>query len=388
MSGLPPQAEVVVVGGGVMGTSIAFHLATRGADVCLLERSSVCSGPTRHSTAVVRLHYSQPLLVRMALHGLRAYGAFEDVVGAPSGFKRTGMLFGVGSHERELLEGNVEVGRAEGVETSLIDAEEVAALDARIVTDDVVFCFEREAGYCDPYLVTAGYAAAARRAGARVLEGVPALHVAEGAVQTAAGSVNAGAVIVATGPWTPPLLAPLAYELPVRAARAEVGRFRLPDGSGPPPPAVADFTTQLYFCPAERGFLEVGSLDPWHADRAVDPERPPEGAELETLTAYRDGLARRLRGSEGGHWRGAWSGIYDVTPDWEPAIGRVPGCERVYVAAGFSGHGFKLAPAVGLSVSELVLDGDARTFDLSLLAPDRFERGALVGARYGYSVLG
>ena len=138
-----------------MGASIAFHLATRGADVLLLERAAICSGPTRHSTAVVRLHYSQPLLVRMALHGLRVYAAFEDAVGGSSGFTRTGMLFGVPPDERELLEENVELGRAEGVDTSLLDPDEVAALDARIAADDVVFCFEPDAGYCDPYLVTA-----------------------------------------------------------------------------------------------------------------------------------------------------------------------------------------------------------------------------------------
>jgi sarcosine oxidase, subunit beta len=386
---VPRRADVVVVGGGVMGAAIAFALAGRGAGrVLLLERRELCSGPTRHSTAIVRLHYTQPLLVRMALHGLRTYGAFEDVTGAHSGFVRTGMLFGVAPEERARLEENVAVGRAEGAETHLLEPGQLEDLDPRVVGDDLVFCFEPEAGHCDPYLVTAGFAAAARRHGAEIVEGAAVTAVDDRGVETTGGRVDAGAVVVAAGVAAAPLLAALGYDFPVRAAPAEVGRYRLPAGFTPPP-AVADFSAeQLYFRPAEPGFLEVGSLAPEHADEPIDPERPPEGARHETLERYRDGLARRLRGAGGGHWRGAWTGIYDVTPDWEPAIGPVPGTKRVVVAAGFSGHGFKLAPAVGTAVAELVLDGASRTFDLGLLSPERFDRGDLVGARYGYSVLG
>jgi sarcosine oxidase subunit beta len=382
--------KVAVVGGGVMGASIAFHLAARGAEVVLFERRTICSGPTRHSTAIIRLHYTQPLLVRMAAYGLRTYRSFEQAVGGPSGFTRTGMLFGADAGERELIEGNVAVGRAEGVETHVLDGDQVSEIDPRIVADDLVFCFEPEAGYCDPYLVTAGFAAAAAQAGARIEQSAEATVVTEGAVETAAGVIEADAVVVAAGPWTAPLLAPLGYELEIRPSRAEVGRYRLPTGFGTQPPAVADFSSaQIYFRPAEPGFLEVGSLAPEHADEPLaDPDDVPEGAERSTLDRYAAGLARRLRGAGGGHWRGGFSGVYDVTPDWEPAIGRVPGSERTYVAAGFSGHGFKLAPAVGTSIAELVLDGAASSFDLSLLSPDRFARGELVGARYGYSVLG
>jgi sarcosine oxidase, subunit beta len=381
--------RTVVVGGGVMGTSIAYHLASRGVEVTLLERARLCAGPTRHSTAIIRLHYTQPLLVRMAAYGLRTYRNFRDEVGAPSGFTRTGMLFAVESGEREMLEQNVAVGRSEGAVTHLLDAEQVAELDPRIVADDLAFCFEPEAGHCDPYLVTVGFAAAARRSGARVEEGVHVERVVASGVETSGGTIDADSVVVAAGPWTAPLFEPLGYELPLTPGPAEVGRWRLPAGFDPPPPAVAEFSAaQLYFRPAEPGFLEVGSLDPRHSEHPIDPDRPPEGARPETLQAYAESLARRLPGAAAGHWRGGWTGVYDVTPDWEPAIGRVPGTESVYVAAGFSGHGFKLAPAVGVALAELICDGESRTFDLDLLAPDRFERGALVGGRYGYSVLG
>jgi sarcosine oxidase subunit beta len=382
-------ADVVVVGGGVMGASIACHLAERGADVLLLERRHLCSGPTRHSTAIVRLHYTQGLLVGMAAHGLEVYRGFAERYEASAGFTTCGMLFGVPKAERETLAANVEVGLAEGARTSLVSPADVAELDPRVVTGGMAYCYEPEAGYCDPYLATAGFAAAAVRAGARVEEGAHVTSVEDGALEVGGARIEAGAVVVATGPWTAPLLAPLGYALPIAPAPAEVGRYRLPEAFGAPPPAVADFSgTQFYFRPAEPGFVEVGSLAPEHADRPVDPDDPHEGARPATLRAYAAALASRLRGAAGGHWRGAWTGIYDVTPDWEPVIDRVPGTERVFVAAGFSGHGFKLAPAVGVSLAELVLDGRATTFDLGLLSAERFARGELVGARYGYSVLG
>jgi sarcosine oxidase subunit beta len=390
MTEVPAHADVVVVGAGVMGASIAYHLALRGATVVLLERGAVCCGTTRHSTAIIRLHYSHALLVRMALHGLRTYRAFEDVVGSSSGFTRTGMLFAAGRHDAELLERNVALGRAEGVETHLLDEGELADLDPRFDAKGLALCYEPEAGYADPYLATTGFAEAARRLGTTVLEGVAVTEVRDGRVETDVGAVEADMVVVAAGVWSGALLAPLGYELPVRPARAEVGRYRLPAAFGVHPPALADFSgEQVYFRPAaERGVLEVGSLDASHAGESADLSRGAEAAEPLTLEVYERAIHRRLPSARGGHWRGAWTGIYDVTPDWEPAIGRVPDNEGVLVAAGFSGHGFKLAPAVGLAVAELALDGSSTTFDLAPLDPLRWERGDLLPARYGYSVMG
>src|SRR5262249_5453870 len=147
-----------------------------------------------------------------------------------------------------------------------------------------------------------------------------------------------------------------------------------------------DFSTLgFYMRPAADCVVEVGSLDPGHAENPVDPDTCPDHAEPSTLEAYAAAVTTRLPALAGGHWRGSWSGIYDVTPDWHPAIGEV--ADGVYVAAGFSGHGFKLAPAVGLAVAELVLDGAATSFDLLPLDPNRFTVGHLLSGRYGYSVL-
>jgi sarcosine oxidase subunit beta len=385
---LPSRAEVVVVGGGVMGASIAYHLAARGVrGVVLVERRTLASGPTGRSTAIIRRHYSQPLLVRMAEHGLRTYSGFEDAVGSDCGFVRTGLLVGVDPIDRSALERNVQTARAEGVHMELLD--DVEEVEPRIEPGGLTYCLEPEAGYCDPYLGTAGFAAAAQREGASIVEGVAVEAISPDEARTDAGVVAAGAVVVAAGPWSPLLVAALGFELPIRSARAEVGRFRLPAGFGAQLPALADFSAnQLYFRPSDPGFIEVGSLAARHADRPIAPDECPEGADRETLGTFADTLRARLRGADHGYWRGSWSAVYDVTPDWHPAIGAVPGTDRVFVAAGFSGHGFKLAPAVGAVVADLVCDGRASTFDIGLLAPERFERGELVSTTYGYSVLG
>src|SRR5918996_5998934 len=163
---------VAVVGGGVMGASIAYHLAAAGIeDVVLHERDTLASGPTGRSTALIRLHYSQPLLVRMAAHGLALYSSFRDAVGADSGFTRTGLLVGAAEEERGALEHNVAVGRGEGAEAELLSAEQVEQLEPRLRAEGLVFAFEPRAGYCDPYLVTAGFAEAARRVGVAIEEG-------------------------------------------------------------------------------------------------------------------------------------------------------------------------------------------------------------------------
>jgi glycine/D-amino acid oxidase-like deaminating enzyme len=372
-------SDVAVVGGGCTGASIAYHLAVRGARVSLYERDTLASGPTGRSTAIVRQYYSHPLLVQMAIHGLATYAHFADSVGGTSGFVRTGVLWVTDEAGRDTLERNVRGARGVGAELELLTPAQLHELDPRIALDDLVtVCYEPRGGVCDPHAATVSYARAAERLGAEIVEHAPV---------TSLDSVDADAIVVAAGPWSPPLLAPVGYELPIRVARAEVGRWRLPYDADPLP-ALADFSPlDFYFVPSGRGYLEVGTLDPSHADRPIDPDACPEGAERETLAQFRASLERRVPAARGGHWRGSWSGLYDVTPDWHPAIGRVPGSQTVYVAAGFSGHGFKLAPAVGLSIAELILDGEARTFDLAPLDPRRFARGELLEPQYGYSVI-
>ena len=290
----------------------------------LYERDALASGPTGRSTAIVRQYYSHPLLVRMAMHGLDVYSHFDDV--GASGFVRTGVLWMTDDAGRETFERNVRGARHVGAELELLTPEQLHELEPRIVVDDLAtVCYEPRGGVCDPHTATVSYARAAERLGAEIRErsAVPSLD-----------ALDADAVVVAAGPWSAPLVAPLGYELPLRIARAEVGRWRLPQDDEPLP-ALADLSQlDFYFVPAGRGYLEVGTLDPSHAERPVDADACPEGAERETLSQFRASLEQRVPSARRGHWRGSWSGLYDVTPDWHPAIGRVPDCDSVYVAFG------------------------------------------------------
>ncbi|MFN2469983.1 MAG: NAD(P)/FAD-dependent oxidoreductase [Gaiellaceae bacterium] len=389
MSPLPERTDVVIVGGGITGTALAYYLSG-DLEVLLLERHTVASGPTGHSTAIVRAHYSQRLLVEMAVLGLAVYGDFAHQVGGSCGFVRSGVLWLVGDEDRAALEDNVALGARAGAAVRLLEPKDLRAIDGRIALDGLAgACWEPEGGYCDPYLAAAGFAQAARQRGAIVHEQTPVLVVESGAVETAAGEVRADAVVVAAGPWTPALLEPLGYRLPITPARAEVGRYRIPTAFGPPPPVLAEMGgARFYTKPGEAGFIEVGTLDPAHAHQPIDPDRCPEGAEPATLVGLERALTARIPTLAGGHWRGAWSGVYDVTPDWQPAIGPIQKANGVYVAAGFSGHGFKLAPAVGRSLATHIRERRWDPFDLSLLDPSRFDRGELIESRYGFSVVG
>ncbi|MGZ4355059.1 MAG: NAD(P)/FAD-dependent oxidoreductase [Gaiellaceae bacterium] len=383
---LPARADVAIVGGGITGTALACELARAGAAVVLLERDRIAAGPTGRSTALVRVHYSQPVLVQMAVHGLERYSASPET----TGFVRTGVLWVVGHDDEEALRANVALVRAAGGEVEALDPAALADVESRLSLDGIAAaCWEPGSGYCDPYGAAAGFAAAASAAGATIAEGACVDAVEPGVVRVDGHPLAADRVVVAAGPWSVPLLEPLGYELPVVAVRAQVGRFRIPAGFGPPPPAVADLgPLQFYAKGAEGDYLEVGTLDPGHTADPIDPDACPEGADADTLDAFRRSLVTRFPGLAGGHWRGAWSGVYDVTPDWQPAIGGVPGADGVYVAAGFSGHGFKLAPAVAVALAGLVDRGEWERFDLGLFDPGRFARGELVSSRYGYSVVG
>ena len=387
---LPERADAAIVGAGITGTSLAHHLSRRGLRVVVLDRDRVAAGPTGRSTAIVRAHYSQPLLVRMAARGLDVYRTFERETGATAGFTHTGVLWLVGEADRAALEANVALGRAAGADLELVEPDALHSIEPRLSSDGIAAaCWEPEAGHCDPYLAAAGYMGSAEAAGAVLAEGATVTAVEPGRVHVGERAIAVDHVVIAAGVWSAPLLAPLGFDLPVVAARAQIGRFRAPAGFGPMPPAIADLGPLQFYARASEGdYLEVGTLDPAHGEDPIDPDACPEGAETTTLAAFRRSLVARLPGLAGGHWRGAWSSVYDVTPDWQPAIGPVPGVAGVYLAAGFSGHGFKLAPAVGLALAGLIADGAWDTFDLDLLDPQRFARRELIESRYGYSVVG
>ncbi|MFN4257694.1 MAG: NAD(P)/FAD-dependent oxidoreductase [Gemmataceae bacterium] len=387
--------DIVIVGGGVMGTSIAWTLAQRRAGrVVLLEKTFLGAGASGKSGAIIRQHYSHPLTTRMARHGLSVYQHFDDIVGGPAVFTRTGLILIVNEKDRAVLEANVAMQRLLGVDVRFLDAQEVTDLDpnARLAEDETAV-FEAEAGFVEAVQAVASFAEAARTAGADLREGVEVKSIlVKGdrvlGVETNEGRCECGVLILATGPWAAQLLQPLKKTLPVQACRAQVALFRQPPEFARRGPVYCDFTQGIYFKPTHGDMIHAGSIAGEEIRQPVDPDHYDESADGDWLPQIRQRLGRRYPTMNRGYGRGGYGALYAITPDWHPVIDQVPGLEGVYCATGFSGHGFKMAPIVGQLVSELVIDGQAQTLDIAPLRWNRFEQNDLFQTPYAYGVMG
>jgi sarcosine oxidase subunit beta len=393
VTALPPTAQVVVVGGGSTGASIAYHLARRGVvGVVLLEQGFLASGATGRSSAIVRQHYAYPVTARMAKLALDVFQRFDEVIGGACGFTRTGYLALVGPDDCAALAGNVAMQAAVGVRTRIVGPAEIRELVPQMAVDDLAAAaHEPDAGYADPAGTTAALARRARELGARMVEGtcVRRIVVAGGAVigvETSGGSVATRTVVVAAGGWTPRLLAPLGVEVPITNTLHQIGVFERPADFGPPHPVCGDFVNQVYFRPEQGGLTLVGSTKHTH-DEVVDPDSYLAAAEPGWLREFAERSVQRFPRLEAARSRGGWAGFYDTTPDFQFILDQAPGVAGLFVAAGFSGHGFKHSPILGDLVADLVL-GTAPSdplIDLSFFALSRFAAGRPHRPRHGYA---
>ena len=385
-----PTADIVIIGGGVMGCSILYNLAARGVtDALLLERSVLGSGSTGRSQAICRTHYSNPFTAAMAWESLQIYRDFPQRLGGPSGFVETGYFVMVGDDDRQAMESNVALNRTVGIDTYLVSLEDAATIAPMLDVNGVTaVAYEPRSGYADPYAVTTTYARAARELGATVQMGVEALslQVENGRVTgvvTNQGTVATDTVVVAAGPWSPPLLSPLGFDIPLEPVRHQVVQIQRPWDILPRHPAVADIATKASFRPDGDQFTLIGVGE----DEIVDRDSFNPAVDLEPAAAAFDRAARRMPALGQGYFRGGWAGLFTVTPDWHPVLDRVEGVDGAYCAVGFSGHGFKLAPMIGTVMSELVTEGQATSVDITPLRMSRFAEGDLVRSSYRYSVL-
>lgn len=392
---MPQTCDILIVGGGVIGTSIAYHLAARRAGrVVLLEKSYLGAGSSGKSGAIVRQHYSNRLTAAMARQSLRVFERFPDQFGGPPVFTRTGMVLIVNDRDRAGLEANMAMQRELGIDVRLVSPEELADIDPNArLADDEVAAFEAEAGYVEAVQVVASFADAARREGADVRPGVEVYSVlTEGGkvvgAETNEGRYECGTLILAAGPWAAALAKTAKVPLPVQACRTQVALFRRPPDCTRRGTIYGDFVQGIYFKPADGELVHAGSLAGEEVNDPVDPDDYNEAADGPWLPAIRQRVSRRYPAMHRCYGRGGYGALYAITPDWHPILDRLPGIEGAYCAAGFSGHGFKLSPVVGLLMAELVLDGRAQTLDVTPLRLARFEEGDLVKTPYSYGVMG
>jgi glycine/D-amino acid oxidase-like deaminating enzyme len=359
------MADCLIVGGGIEGCSAAWALTRRGAgSVTVLERDTVGSGGTGKSSGIVRCHYGVPSLAAMAWKGVSVFSQAVDVLGSEIGFTQCGYVVGVDARNVGALEANVAMQRGLGVATGLISRDEVASLwPFADLSDFSAFAYEPQGGYGDAYRTAQAFAAAARRAGAVIRQGTRVTSVlvrgerVTGVLLADGSVVDAGAVLVAAGPWSVALCSPLGISLPVRACREQILLIK-PRGPVGRLPVFSDLVSLQYVRAEASGELLFGNSDLRVLEWA-DPDAYRNAADSSFTERAVTKLARRFPGLEDAAVSSSYAGCYDVTPDFNPVISATP-VNGLYVAAGFSGHGFKISPAVGELIADLVLYGVSR----------------------------
>lgn len=381
---------MIIIGGGVTGASTAFHLTRRGVrNVTLVDKGTIASGGTGKSSACVRQHYSTAETCRMIRYSLDFFLNFaERVDGASCGFRHTGYLLGVDDKMRAPMEASVALQRATGIDTRLVSPVDMRELEPRLRTEDLVAgCYEPGSGYCNPVETAQGFARAARAAGARILEDTAVsgllLHGDRvRGVRTSAGEILAPVVLNAAGLWSAPVAAMAGVALPIHVCRHKINIVSWPETDRRPHPMVYDFVTNIYTRPELGEHILVGGLDAEESRDAADPDAYKEGVSLDESTDALARVSHRFPVLGNGHIARGYAGCFDVTPDWHPILDRV-GPEGYHVAAGFSGHGFKLSPAVGNMVATLIVDGPGGHPDLPTFRLSRFAEGKPIRGTYG-----
>jgi len=371
-----------VIGAGVVGCSIAFHLARAGAKVRVFDKGGICAGMSARSGALVRMHYTLRPEAELARKSLDYFQNWAEIVGGRCGFVTTGFALVVDEHNAERLRANVAMLQSVGVDTRVVTAIELKHLEPPAYVDDVALAaVEPQSGYADPIATTEALADAARRHGAEfVLDTAIARIVnrsgrAVGAIDSSGHTHEADAVCVVAGPWTDMLLAPVGVKIGIRAERAQIAFFKRPPQLRHS--VFIDTIAGSYLRP-QGNDLTLAGLGGWKPEPDADPDRFRETNDDDFVAAVRKRLAKRIPALADAVYARGHAGIYDVSPDSRAVMGAVPGLDGLFVAAGFSGTGFKTAPAVGASMAELILDGRSTTVDLAPFSFERILSGRLI----------
>jgi sarcosine oxidase subunit beta len=382
-------AEVVIIGGGIQGASLAYHLATRGlTDVVILEKETLASGCSGRTGGMIRQHYSTPLVTEIARQGRDFFASFDEVVGGHSGWVQCGLVLMVTEKDHAALLHNVALGRKHGVPTRLIEAWQAQELVPGLNTGGAVaFAYEENAGYGDGYGSTVAFAARARELGVTILQGTPATGIElEGrrvaGVRTPKGTIATRTVVNAAGPWADRIGRMVGLELPLKLELIEEAVIRVepPDTYPIHTPSVYDFVNGLSFRPEGTGHTVVAEGSSYFKG-PLDADGYPTQPSDRYIEDVSERLARAMPRLAGGSCRGGWAGLLEGTPDFHPILGPVGGLDGFLLCYGFSGHGFKEAPVTGRLIAEQILDGHT-SLDIAPLGLDRFERGALLRSLY------
>jgi sarcosine oxidase, subunit beta len=372
-------ADVVVIGGGVNGTSTAFQLARMGVkNVILVERRQLAAGATGKSGALVRMHYTNPHESQLAFESLKIFRAFEAEVGGDAGWDEIGFVQLVSPGYEAKLARNVARQQELGIDTRMLTREELREIQPGMYVDDVgAAAYEGSSGFADPNATAYAFAAAAERLGARIWTQCEATRiVTEGdrvvAVETTQGRIDTPTVVVAPGAYADRLLAPLGLDFGLYPHRSMVVVFRWPAGWNSRHVVCIDNINHTWLRPeGERGTL-IGVEQP---RRDWNPDEFHEGVDPGFVDQARANLTARFPAFEHATMRGGWSGIYMMSPDGRPIIDQIPSVAGLYCMLGDSGTSFKTSPAIGKCLAEWIVKGEPETVDLTPFRSTRFAEG-------------
>ena len=393
MKPIEPVFDAIVIGAGVVGTSVAFHLSRLGAGrVLLLEQAQIGAGTTAQSSGILRTHYSIPENVALARASWRAFedfGAYVDDDEASSGLVRCGYLVVAREGEKhDALAAVLAAQRAAGIVASEIDRAQAASLlPIADFSDAALIGYEPQAGFADAYLVASGFARAARRGGVEIREGlaVDRLIIEHGrvsGVETAAGRIQAGVVVSTQNIWAAQIETWTGLPMPVFPERHVVLALEARDAYTSAMPVFKDLASPgMLYCRSYGGRQMLVS-EGIAGERLTTCDTTQGDITLDTVAHIGEQVSTRFPGFGEAGLAASWTGIYDVTPDWNPVLGRLPGLSGLVVGYGFSGHGFKLSPAVGRLLAQEAL-GLAPEISLAPYAYERFAQGRLLKGRYG-----
>ncbi|MFI5660038.1 NAD(P)/FAD-dependent oxidoreductase [Streptomyces sp. NPDC051684] len=375
---IPSAAAVVIIGGGVMGASAAFHLAEAGVrDIVVVERGELACGSSGKPIGGVRAQFSDPLNIELGHRSLHAYRDFTRRPGADIRLDTVGYLFLLSTHQQaDDFRQCVETQNALGVSSRMIDPAEARTLCPYISTDGLVAAaYSPDDGHARPARVVRGYADAAARAGVTIathttVTGLDLTGDRVTAVHTSAGRIACSTVVCAAGAWSARIGDMVGVDLPVRPVRRQLAFTARLAPPAPRIPFTIDFASTGYFHNSDDGLL-FGLADPSEED-GFDTTWTPEWLDL-----FRAAVRHRAPALADMETVRGWAGLYENTPDHNALIGRSGEVPNLLYAAGFSGHGFLQAPAVGEIVRDLYLEREPFT-DVSPLSADRFRSGAAV----------
>lgn len=384
-------ASVVIVGGGIEGAAAAWALSQRGVtDVVVAERHTVGSGMTGKSSGIVRCHYGVSSLAAMAAVGLEVFEKAEEIFGGGIGFRQTGYVVGVSESDADNMRKSLAAQREVGVQTEEIDKSEVAKLwPCADLEPFSAFGWEARGGYGDAYQTAQAMIVAARAAGVRLRQGATVARLLLAGdrvcgVELADGAeIHADTVVIAAGAWTTPFLAPYGIHVPITVHREQIVMVA-PGADLGPVPVFSDLVSLQYVRPEVGGDILFGNSDLGELDIA-DPDRYLNRADEAFLDLAVEKISTRFPRLNNASVSSSYAGCYDVTPDWNPVISHCD-IQGLVIAAGFSGHGFKIAPAVGRLVADLIVDGHSSDprIPVADFRLSRFAEGDLLTTRFPY----